>query len=1054
VDSATVLLAAVDDPGLDGAIARLCELSRHGLLKSPLIVRTGPGETLGTTDIPAQRLSAGDLIPTDLFGELAKSQKLSAIHVYGACTAALEPDRQGPFGAVTRQLRDRLVRLADARTPVHDYRVFFPESEDVAPKGEFFNSLARFNFAIIPEDREYGDAFALPVGDCRGEKFQWHTAVELASLMGLWVCMDRSPVEELDPAAAGVAGALIRIVRSIVQTSISPHPSIDEWFEGGSPLPLPDGSQRAPNSSFASKAAKAIYESQDFQSPEVKRPAHDVSANQWTVLGKALRRIASDLYHTPRRVKKAFKRELTTTAAEATQILVGEDARVRVVPRSNEGADQLSIHKDVEEAIKECEGHDPDLGNLTMDNSWDDIIGQVLGVIDGSKGAEDTRRAAGGVGYVENDKGVLVPEPASDAGAVIEMLSKTEEPGHESLLQLVTQRFIDDCRRVESRYENFMRQLEGLRGSKRGPRSKAIRWGKTLGSLILLFVVTCLTSIGDRFVLGPPYTADFRFQLFVGFTGLIAIPVALLFLPYDNQSTAPDSGEDSPAPNASRSRSRFPRLRAIVSWLRGSVIRIVRLFNIRGDRQAYLFCYLTGILLPTVFLIVFADKMRVRITDIDVLRWLLAVMIACVMAVAVLLGIRRTKRRAAQRGELTQSEQLAYKLTKYAGTAYVILVAIVGINRYRDSAPDALFWDSGRLLVFLLIVGGLMGATSWAAGSVAQIREELARDGQRTRLQYLRQEARKAKRAKELATVFYVQWLGTATVLARLIWWPYGKPPTTANPGGNDEVLRDRVRKFRNTRLDLTEVGRGAFWEKIRHIVSKPGYLTGLYARVSTAYAHREANKDPGQGPPNQFVPEHDSYPVSLEDARQGTARGHRWSFAYQMHQGTLDGSLRESVESDLATALLETFFEVPNSWVTDDDDDDDDDEGGVAAVVESSPLGGPGGGLASVFSRIAPGQTINLPTGNLGMAARVNLGGTTMESFIWWPRNVDAPNFGPAVVTLCEPANVRNHVILEAVRVDISGEVMLSTFEPPKAGSHQPSSDDQEIEVEDEDEI
>ena len=247
------------------------------------------------------------------------------------------------------------------------------------------------------------------------------------------------------------------------------------------------------------------------------------------------------------------------------------------------------------------------------------------------------------------------------------------------------------------------------------------------------------------------------------------------------------------------------------------------------------------------------------------------------------------------------------------------------------------------------------------------------------------------------------------------------------------------MRKFRNTRLDLTEDGRGAFWEKIRHIVSKPGYLTGLYGRVSTAYARREANKGPAQGNPNELVPQHDPYPASLEDARQGTALGHRWSFAYQMHQGTLDGSLRESVESDLATVLLDTFLEVPNSWVT------DDDEGGGAAGVGASP----GGGLASVFSRIAPGETINLPTGNLGMAARVNLGGTTMESFIWWPRNVDVPNFGTAVVTLSEPANVRNHVILEAVRVDISGEVMLSTFEPPKAEPDQPSSDDQEIEFE-----
>ncbi len=87
-------------------------------------------------------------------------------------------------------------------------------------------------------------------------------------------------------------------------------------------------------------------------------------------------------------------------------------------------------------------------------------------------------------------------------------------------------------------------------------------------------------------------------------------------------------------------------------------------------------------------------------------------------------------------------------------------------------------------------------------------------------------------------------------------------------------------------------------------------------------------------------------------------------------------------------------------------------------------------------------------------MAARVDLGGTTMESLIWWPRNVDAPDFGPAVVTLSQPTNVRNHVILEAVRVDISGEVMLSTFEPPKAVPYQPSSRDQEIEFESEDEI
>ena len=135
-----------------------------------------------------------------------------------------------------------------------------------------------------------------------------------------------------------------------------------------------------------------------------------------------------------------------------------------------------------------------------------------------------------------------------------------------------------------------------------------------------------------------------------------------------------------------------------------------------------------------------------------------------------------------------------------------------------------------------------------------------------------------------------------------------------------------------------------AFLEKITPIVREPGYLVRQKKRISDGYVRQQEKSHLAQGLPHQFTPEHGTYPAHLEDALLGKAKGHRWAFAYQVAEGEFDNALSESLESELADALLETFLKVPNS----------------REPIEGEVLGEEG--LASVFSKLAPPLKVDLP--------------------------------------------------------------------------------------------
>jgi hypothetical protein len=363
-------------------------------------------------------------------------------------------------------------------------------------------------------------------------------------------------------------------------------------------------------------------------------------------------------------------------------------------------------------------------------------------------------------------------------------------------------------------------------------------------------------------------------------------------------------------------------------------------------------------------------------------------------------------------------------------------VAIIGINRstYLPGWSDDV---RHRFLIFCLIVAAATFVISNIAAAVIDVRKEWVYNNLESDLEYLKEQMLQTGVEKRVASNLHVHWLGTAAVLERLIRLPYGPTSEVENAGVGRGVGPVPVRKFGDTVLNLTESGLDDFYDKVKPIVSPPRYLNNQYQRISSAFAREQAATRRGTGQFESFEPEHCTYPLSLEDALTSTAGGLRWPFAHRVYAGEFDEALRQSVESELGDALLETFVREPG-W------------------LRSAAGHLPTEGLRSEFANIVPPETVDLPTGNLGEMVAARIGPSTMTPYVWWPSDIgrmDPPRPHLEGLFHSSSENVGRSLILQAVRADISDEIRLSVL---RSGTSSPGSPIPASlpEAEDEDEI
>jgi hypothetical protein len=300
--------------------------------------------------------------------------------------------------------------------------------------------------------------------------------------------------------------------------------------------------------------------------------------------------------------------------------------------------------------------------------------------------------------------------------------------------------------------------------------------------------------------------------------------------------------------------------------------------------------------------------------------------------------------------------------------------------------------------------------------TVSRIRDETRLNEWTTEFRWLIEEIREQSKNRQIVEGLYVHWLGSAAVLARLIQQPFGASQQSAGSLATQPEGAKAIRKFRAISLQLTDTGHAEFMKRAGPRLSPPGWISSQYRRISKAFIRNQVVSFGLADGGAETRPEHCAFPTRLEDALSNAVGGRRWPFAQEVFTGGLDSTLRESAESDLAEALLETYLEVPQSWETE----------------------GLGQNLGDVFSEVLPppSQETAFPSGILQGTPALLQGLPKMSSFLVWPEGVDTPSSSSAATLSSRPSHARsigNTVLFVAARLDISDAVLSSDLQVAK---------------------
>ena len=1024
----TILHFVEDDDGLSGAQNAIQRLSEAAHVSEFLVVWSGQ-EVTELRNLPAFRLSRGELIEVDLTREIAEAGALDRVDVFSACSGALSSEPLERTAATALGLVQALAGLAPDQAVIADNRVYLPSYGSLFPEGPFLTNSADLNLIVIPMDQQSAESFASPLIAGGSDEFGWHCAVEVLSVAGLWSTVEASPLQDYRTPVTGTDDVMVRLARSSVRCAVSSHPSIRELMGSEEGLPIPAGFQPAPDPfHFVAQASDHVHPAA-FRLDELEEFDPRVYVEGSRLMAAVLRRIWSDVVRLPKTIRQGFKNDFAEATDVIAQTFIGEDSWVGVIKATGSGSPEPSEF-DPEVVISRIEASmpPPALVNEPRE-AWTSAVDISLGVIDGADVAVRVREAAGSRSFVAVDRPALVPVPgdetieaairslgagltSDDRGASAAIpeqvddlvirpsasqlqadtdealaidesetdtgasegpptLIETETSESSDFLGQITQRFREVEYSAENRVGNLLHRLRELSDPEASDRTgvtRAVQICFWISIALLVIALTTLTPLADRLTFDG-LGADNRIRIFALASALFAVPIGLLYTPTDHRRA-----------------------------------------------QTFLISFLGLLVTATVAILVFTPEFQIPVTGHQVFRWFLAVAVTVAAVAAAGYGLWKSQQVVEGWRWVTR------RAVVMAGAVYTLVMVIVGINR-SEYRPGWIETNEVRLLVTVVSVALVVLLVSAAMVSTVQIQDEYHLNFWKAEFRWLIQEAKEAVRHRRIASLLTVHWLGTATVLLRLIRHPYGEGLDSSGSNADRPAGSESILKFSVIALDLSESGRVAFMKRATPMLAPEAWLSAQYRELRKAFLNEEIlTYGTGSGSADEIRPEHCAYPVSLDEAISGKARGVRWPFAYRFYEGHLDWVLRESAEKDIARALLDTYLEEPGSWRT-------------------SNSRQAGKSLSDVFEQILPEGKTDFPTGVLGHHIAAFTGSRLMTSHVWWPEEVPIdPGRDNKSVNRSMPRAVGSSVLFQAVRVDISEGLRLDELGAPLGGPPQPS--------------
>lgn len=983
-----------------------------------------------------------------VFDQIARARGARAIQIVGLLTkpedeasaARLDTALEGMRIAVERLLGHGMLAL-QARVAVLGYG-------DPMVHERFFGSPEARNLVIIPLDRSDDSGTARPVERTDAAAFRDHGAIEVMTLCGLWSSVAHGPLADipLTPAAGGAPQ--VQLVQSSVRFLRTPPIPARELVDVSRELPLPELFMPAndPARRVSDLYAEIRSEALDYR---VEEPP---SLRQFAVSpGRFIRMIGANVVDVvrelPRIIVLTVRGEVAVMSERLAQRALGDDSRMRVqldeaVARTGDGAqdfDAESFADRVDSLLRRSELQlvDPVPGDI-----WTRLSGRLMGVLDGDPEAAQHRGAAlgdaallvtdrtvvtGGVPWdrvwTEGDRSAVgdahgtglrfdpplelltpqvkegtdwvsdlfdlgVPVPASEGSrespldpdeswddadllAAEESADEYDEsPLDEALVQLRTYRppevidaphhglllrVLTDLRRQRRAATMDVQRLVEMASQSSKQKPLPVKpWVPSFAVLgiALVLLVAATSDLGNRFATSTGWLLVARDGVF------IVSSISIVFL----------------ALSVSTVLDRLPK----------------------GTKPVLLF---TGGSVAAAGLLVFREGLRQMLSESALRSNVVAVLAGGLIAVAVIGATYQAYR---------SEDPLRRSAARILGalTLIYVFIAFASVQALDDSMLRGLS-DENRAQVRGLLA--FSGSVLFLTSVVSLVIKRFAAVRQFDRIVHERAWASErlvsALEARTRLAAAEWQWIGTATVLARLITYPFGRSEKQVS-GPAAAVGDPEVLKGSRATLSLTNAGREAIDVKLRSILVSPSWLRQQYEILVVAYRQILARRTGSTVSDLQDRrPEQDSYAPLMEVFDDALLRGDRWEFARRVAAGEFDGQLARAADAlDLEQVYGPLLAESG------------------AMVLEEAESGGDT--VRDFIHRILPVGTPRLPVGLTDVLFSGSDARRDMSSWVWWPEGLlgELPSSGWSVApTRFVRERTSGALVVTAVRLDLS---------------------------------
>jgi hypothetical protein len=259
--------------------------------------------------------------------------------------------------------------------------------------------------------------------------------------------------------------------------------------------------------------------------------------------------------------------------------------------------------------------------------------------------------------------------------------------------------------------------------------------------------------------------------------------------------------------------------------------------------------------------------------------------------------------------------------------------------------------------------------------------------------------------ARSHLRVAYMQWLSTAAILSRVIWYPLGREANDRIPFEGKLASDESILKFDLAEIELSERGHTALLAQLKQMFVREGWLKKQFEYAREAYKAElaEITQDP--------IDMHDPLACvsapAVDDLVSGEARGDRYEFAEKLVEGEFDAML-------LSSATLNNLDAVYANILSDvhlhnvEEAQNDFDSG------------------ANFLSDIVPSQPTTLPPFILRGLMVPGDESLKLKNHLWWPQTslVSIPSSNHATIhasNVLALERLNDSVVMIAVLVGLS---------------------------------